>query len=230
MQPTTAERGRFLTLEGPDGAGKSHQALRLVTDLRAAGRVVTQTREPGGTPLGERIRDVLLATDYGARAPQTDVLLFNAARSELVREVIRPALARGEVVVCDRYADSTVAYQGYGSGLDIRRLRDLEALSTGGLRPDLVILLDVPVEIGLSRRWRGAAEEMTRFERSPAYGQAFHERVRDGYLELARADPDHWRIIDASLDPDAVAAAIAKAVSETVGQSEPNGASLRISV
>jgi dTMP kinase len=228
--PTTSSgRGRFITLEGPDGAGKSVQATRLAAMLSSAGLVVTLTREPGGTPLGERIREVLLVGDDPPRTPESDALLFNAARSQLVRDVIAPALRREETVICDRFADSTVAYQGYGSGLERPALHQLERLATGGLRPDIIILLDLPVAIGLHRRAQGAPTELTRFERSPHHDIAFHERVRQGYLEMAAADPGRWHVIDGTADPDRVAEGIGRIFQEAADPSEPSGVSVRIS-
>jgi len=225
-----AARGeaRFIALEGPDGAGKSSVAERLEARLVAEGHSVHMTREPGGTRLGELVRGILLDTASVARAPETDAFLFNAARSQLVREVIRPALARGEVVVCDRFSDSTLAYQGYGSGVDLAMLRDLEARATGGLRPDLVILLDVPVAVGLARRGRGDPGSLTRFEDEARHDAAFHERVRAGYLELAGAEPWRWRVIDADRPRDDVAEAVARAVLRFLGASEPNNHLARI--
>jgi dTMP kinase len=220
--------GRFIALEGPDGAGKSSVAERLTARLFAVGHSALLTREPGGTRLGEQVRGILLDTASVARAPETDALLFNAARSQLVREVIRPALARGEVVVCDRFADSTLAYQGYGSGLDLAMLRDLEASATDGLRPDLVILLDVPVPVGLARRGRGDPSALTRFEDEARHNAAFHERVRAGYLELARADPSRWCVIDANRAPDEVEEDVAAAALEFLGANEPTNRLARI--
>ena len=228
MPSTSSGRGRFITLEGPDGAGKSVQATRLAASLRAAGATVTLTREPGGTPLGERIREVLLVGDDPPRTAESDALLFNAARSQLVRDVIAPALARGETVICDRFADSTVAYQGYGSGLDKQGLRQLERLATGGLRPDVILLLDLPVVTGLARRARGAPDQLNRFERSLAHDQAFHERVRGGYLAMAADDPHRWRVVDASADPKAVAEEISRFFQIAVPPSEPTALPLRI--
>jgi len=228
VDATAGKIGYFITLEGPDGAGKSLQAARLADTLRQAGRRVTLTREPGGTPLGERIREILLQGDDAARSPEADALLFMAARSQLVRDVIRPALGRGEVVVCDRFGDSTIAYQGYGGGVDVDTLRVLERVATGGLRPDLVILLDLPASEGLTRRARGGPGELTRFERSDAHDIAFHERVRSGYLELARLDPDRWRVVDGSRDRDAVADEIGRVVQTTLTPSEPIGPLVRM--
>lgn len=214
--------GRFITFEGPDGAGKSEQARRFAARLRAAGVTVTLTREPGGTPLGERVRALIMdpTTD---RSPDADALLFNAARVELLAEVIRPALVRGDTVVCDRYADSTLAYQGYGDGADLGRLRAIGLLVAGGLMPDLTFLLDVPAEVGLARRAGGDAAELTRFETAARHDVAFHERVREGFLALAALEPERWRVVDGVGTPEAVEArfvAVAGALSIGAG-SEP---------
>lgn len=182
-----------MVLEGPDGAGKSRAAAALVEHLRAQGADLVAVREPGGTPLGEALRGILLRAGVVDRTAVADALLFSSARAELVSQVIRPALARGATVVSDRYATSTMAYQGYGGGVDLAQLAALERLTTGGLRPDLVVLLDVPVAAGLARRAAGGQGE-TRFEE--AFDAAFHERVRAGYLAMAAADPGRWRIID----------------------------------
>jgi len=192
-------RGRFLTLEGPEGAGKTVLAERLADALAAGGADVLLTREPGGTRLGERLRDMLLARDSVAIDPLVDALLFNAARAQLVAEVIRPALDAGRVVVCARFADSTLAYQGYGAGLDLDALRELAAVATGGLTPDRTILLDLPAEAGLRRK---APDDHTRFE--AAFDLDFHRRVRAGFLELAGREPARFAIVDAGRAIDAV--------------------------
>jgi dTMP kinase len=207
-----ASRGRFIVLEGPDGAGKSEQAARLAARLTAQGRAVTFTREPGGTPLGEQVRRIVLDPADVPRGPLADALLFNAARSQLVADVIRPALARGDILVCDRYATSTMAYQGYGSGIDRDMLATIQTFATGGLLPDLVVVIDVPVEVGLARRDAGRAEERTRFEDGERHDLAFHQRVRAGYLEMAAADPQRWVVVDGRGTPDDVAEAVARAV------------------
>jgi dTMP kinase len=167
---------------------------------------VVLTREPGGTALGERIRGVLLDGSAADHTALADALLFNAARAQLVAEVIRPALAAGRTVICARYADSTLAYQGFGSGLPVDDLRGLEALATGGLKPDRTVLLDVPADVGLARK----ASEATRFEL--AFDLAFHERVRAGFLELAVAEPERFSVVDATGDPEAVFAEVLRAV------------------
>jgi dTMP kinase len=192
-------RGRFLTLEGPEGAGKTVLAERLADALASEGVDVVLTREPGGTRLGERLRDLLLAQDSPAIDPLVDALLFNAARAQLVAEVIRPALESGRVVVCARFADSTLAYQGYGAGVEIGALRELATVATGGLAPDRTILLDLPAEAGLRRK---APDDHTRFE--AAFDLEFHRRVRAGFLELARREPARFAVIDAGRPIDTV--------------------------
>ena len=205
-----APRGRFLTIEGPEGAGKSTMASRLRADLARGGATVILTREPGGTEIGEGIRRLLLAHDDGPVPTEVaDALLFNAARAQLVAEVVRPALDRGETVICARYADSTIAYQGFGAGLPIAHLGALETFATGGLRPDLTILLDLPPKVGLARK---AGDEINRFE--AVLDLAFHDRVRQGFLELAHAEPERWVVIDATVPADTVYAAMWNAVTE----------------
>jgi dTMP kinase len=191
-------RGLLLTLEGPDGAGKSSQAELLGDRLREAGIEPVLTREPGGTLFGERVRRVLLENDGAGHEALADALLFNAARRQLVSEVIRPALERGAIVVCDRYADSTLAYQGYGAGVPLTDLQTLADIATGGLRPDRTVLLDLAPDAGLARRAGGPGAELTRFELADAHDLDFHRRVRDGYLRLAASDPIRWRTVDAS--------------------------------
>lgn len=199
----------FITIDGPEGSGKTTQAACLEAYLVGRGIPVLLTREPGGTWLGERIREVVLARQGSnpARDPLSDAFLFNAARRQLVAEVIRPALARGTTVVCARFADSTLAYQGFGAGATLTDLRALAALATGGLVPDLTILLDLPVEAGLARK---VGAEVTRFEAE--FDVAFHRRVRDGFRRLAEAESDRFVVIDATDPIDIVADAIANSV------------------
>jgi dTMP kinase len=204
----------FVTLEGPDGSGKTSQAQALADALEAEGTNVVLVREPGGTDLGERLRELLLHRSDLALTPLADALLFNAARAQLVNEVIRPALAAGAVVVCARFADSTLAYQGYGAGLDLELLRRLESIATDGLKPDLTILLDLPAEAGLERKHRGRAP-LSRFESQ--LDVAFHRRVREGFLELARAEPERWRVVDASRPRARVARDVRAAVAAMAG-------------
>lgn len=198
----------FITLEGPEGSGKSSQIPGLAAYLRERGLTVLTTREPGGTVIGDQVRQVLMRMENTAMNPRTETLLFCAARAQFVEEVVRPHLAAGEVVISDRYADSTLAYQGYGHGNSLDALRALLAFATGGLQPDLTLLLDVDPEIGLSRRKTSGGE----WNRLDAYEVAFHCRVRDGYLELAREEPQRWHVIDASQPAEVVQSAVRQAV------------------
>lgn len=202
-----SRRGRFITIEGPEGAGKTSQAARLVAALMQRGHAVRSTREPGGTILGERVRELLLAPTATPIDPLADALLFNAARRQLVGEVIEPSLTAGTTVICARFADSTRAYQGYGGGLPLDNLERLERIATGGLVPDRTILLDLPVEIGLARK---APDDRTRFE--TGFDLAFHRRVRDGFLALAAAESGRFFVVDATLDEDEVARQVLRAV------------------
>ena len=190
----------FITFEGPEGSGKTSQIGMVADHLRAQGLTVITTREPGGTPIGDQIRACLHDVANTAMAAETEVLLYAASRAQLVRELIRPALVAGYVVLCDRFADSTMAYQGYGRGLDRGQLRLLTAVATGGLQPDLTILLDIDVERGLARR-ADNAEEMNRLDLETV---AFHQQVRQGYHQLAALEPDRWRVIDADREVTAV--------------------------
>jgi dTMP kinase len=203
----TRRRGVFITLEGPDGSGKSSLLLPLGSVLRDAGCDVVTTREPGSTPLGEQIRRLVLDTEPKIdRTGRADALLFAASRAQHVDEVIRPALSRGAVVICDRYADSSLAYQGAGSGVPMDELRAVQRFATGGLVPDLTVLLDLPVEAGLARK----SAEVTRFE---AYHDlAYHERVRAAFLAFAAAEPERYAIVDAVQPAAAVLAAAVAAV------------------
>jgi len=189
----------FITFEGPEGAGKTTQCQLLAARLEAHGFSPLLTREPGGTDLGEGLRAWLLAAR--SLRPETEALLFTAARAEHVWTVIRPALASGRVVVCDRYVDSTLAYQGAGRGLDESWLRALHRFATGDLWPDLTVLLDVPVELGLARR-RAADAPLTRLDREVV---DFHERVRAWYHAAAQREPARWLVVDATLPVEAVA-------------------------
>lgn len=211
------EHGTFITLEGPDGAGKSTQQALLVERIRGLGREVVATREPGGTALGERVRAILLQTS-DVHDPLVDALLFNAARRRLVHDVIRPALEAGTIVICDRFADSTLAYQGYGGGAPLDLLRTVAAIATDGLQPTRTLLLDLPTHLGLGRRQGGPQEQLTRFETDAAHGATFHDRVRGGYLELAKEDPERWRVVDASGSEAAVADAVWQQVRDLFDQ------------
>jgi len=198
---------RFITIEGPDGSGKSSQARLLGDRLQREGLDVVVTREPGGTRLGEQVRDIVLGAgrDLDARA---DAMLFSAQRAQHVAEIIGPALAAGRLVLCDRHRDSTIAYQGYGSGLDVAEVTRLQDLATGGLLPDLTILLDVPVDVGLARRMKGPPADRNKFELDDTFDLPYHERVRAGYLEMA-ANGGRWRIVDAVGETAIVAETVA---------------------
>ena len=187
-------RGRFITLEGPDGAGKSTQAKLLAAAIEKTNVRVVLTREPGGTRIGEDIRSVLLGPDSYAMLASTEALLMSAARAQHVGEVVEPALARGEWVVSDRYIDSTLAYQGGGRGLSMEALRQVQAFATGNLLPDLTFLLDLPVEVGLSRRL-GSAGETNRLDEESF---SFHKAVRERFLALAASEPERWIVLDAA--------------------------------
>jgi dTMP kinase len=189
--------GMFIALEGIEGSGKSTQLQRLADYLRQCGRTVLTTREPGGCPIADAIRKILLHPDNTALVPRAELLLYAAARAQHVAEVIRPALDRGEVVLCDRFLAATVAYQGYGRGLDLSLIEELNTLATGGLLPDLTLLLDMSVEEGLSRARRRNDDSSTQEGRFEAETLEFHRRVRTGYLDLAR-DQQNFFVIDAS--------------------------------
>ncbi|WP_288377837.1 dTMP kinase [Pseudomonas sp. L7] len=195
--------GLFITLEGPEGAGKSTNREYLAARLREQGVDVVMTREPGGTPLAERIRELLLAPSDEAMAADTELLLMFAARAQHLAEVIRPALARGAVVLCDRFTDATYAYQGGGRGLPVERIAVLEDFVQGALRPDLTLVFDLPVEVGLARA--AARGRLDRFEQE---GQAFFEAVRQAYLQRAAQAPQRYSLLDAGQSLEAVQRAI----------------------
>jgi dTMP kinase len=206
----------FITLEGPEGSGKTSQIPLLADHIRELGYEVLLTREPGGTVIGDQIRNVLISLDNKALTPQAETLLFLAARAQLVREVIKPALVKGVVVLSDRYADATLAYQGYGHGVDLDTLKQLLTFATGGLQPDLKILLDIEVESGLRRK-----TDCGEWNRLDAYSVAFHERVRSGYHSLASSEPDKWVVINADRERDLVQADLRKSVEEALAARYP---------
>jgi dTMP kinase len=203
----------FITLEGPDGSGKTTQIHYLHDRLVAAGYAPLLTREPGGTPIGDQIRDVLHSLDNHDMVDTTEILLYSASRAQLVAQVIQPALSEGRLVLCDRYADSTMAYQGYGRQLDLDALRVITEFATGGLKPDLTILLDVDVETGLRRK--KVAEEWNRMDQQAL---DFHQRTREGYHALAAAEPDRWVTVDASGPADQVADQVWQVVARILGE------------
>ncbi len=204
---------RFITFEGGEGAGKSTQVRLLAAVLRAKGLAVVETREPGGSPGAEQIRDLLVDGPAERWLPLTEALLHTAARAEHLARTVRPALAAGQWVLCDRFTDSTLAYQGYGHELGTAPVEALRGLVAGSPLPDLTLVIDLPVELGLTRagaRAGGAA----RYE---AMGPAFHQRVREGFQAIARAEPERCAVIDGSVDPEAVHRAVCKAVTERLG-------------
>ncbi|MFP4036254.1 MAG: dTMP kinase [Desulfobacteraceae bacterium] len=217
----------FITFEGIEGCGKSTQLVRLAASLEYRGVPVLRTFEPGGTRIGEEFRRILLANRNKDLCPLAELLLYEADRSQHVSSVIRPALERGEWVVCDRFCDATTAYQGAARGQDPELIRILNAAATGGLVPDLTFLLDCPVEEGLARAMRreaaGAQVGQDRFERESL---AFHQSVREGYLRIAREEPDRFEVIDASQDMETVEAEILRrleARSNMSGRGERHG-------
>ncbi len=183
----------FITLEGPEGSGKTTQARLLTNRLRGEGYHVVLTHEPGGTPIGDQVRTVLHDPANTDMTPQAELLLYSASRAQLVAQLIRPALAVGHIVVCDRFYDSTLAYQGYGRGLDLETLWQVTRLATGGLVPDLTLCLDIRPDQGLQRRLLGGGE----WNRLDQEALEFHRRVRAGYLELAGLEPERWVVINA---------------------------------
>jgi dTMP kinase len=202
----SARQGLFITLEGGEGSGKSSQAQALKALLEAQGFTVTLTHEPAGCPLGRRVRELLTKPSLDLN-PRSELLLFVAARAQHVAEVIRPALERGEVVICDRFSDSSVAYQGYGRGLSLDHVRLADRIATEGLVPNLTVLLNVPVEMGLARQElalslsKGGENVPDRIGQE---GAEFHERVRQGYLAMATEEPERFLVVDATLPPEEI--------------------------
>lgn len=209
-------RGRFITFEGGEGAGKTTQIARLARVLRDRGLEVVQTREPGGSPSAEAIRDVLLHRDHGWE-PLSEALLHYAARYEHLTATVRPALARGAWVLCDRFSDSTLAYQGFGLGLDTKVIETLERMVVGDTRPDLTLILDLSPEIGL-RRADGRKAAADRYERMTG---SFHARLRSGFLTIAGREPERCAVIDAEPDEAEVAEEILRAVTDRLGGADP---------
>jgi dTMP kinase len=199
--------GKFIVLDGPEGAGKSTQADRLVRRLRQLGRQATAVRDPGSTPVSERIREVLLDKRLPEMGVRTEVFLYMASRAEMVARIIRPALEVGLVVVSDRFVSSTVAYQGAAGGVDAALIWELGRIACGGLSPDLTVIMDLDVEAGFARR--GQQRECDRIELKD---RAYHEKVRQGFLAMARDCPEKFVVVDASRPPDDVARDIEEAV------------------
>jgi len=201
----------FITLEGPEGSGKTSHIPHLVEYLREKGYTVFPTREPGGTSIGEQIREVIHDLKNVEMHARTETLLYQAARAQIVEQVIRPRLAAGEIVISDRYYDSTIAYQGYGHQQDLEQVRALVKYATGGLIPDLTILLDVDVEEGLRRK-----KKDNEWNRLDAYTVEFHKRVRAGYLEMVKAEPKRWVVLNAERKWDEVQAKLRKVVENKI--------------
>ncbi len=200
----------LITLEGPDGSGKTMQIPPLVDFIHQQGYTVFAAREPGGTAIGDQVREILMNLKNTSMYPRTETLLFCAARAQLIEEIVKPHLANNEVVILDRYADSTMAYQGYGHRNDLDLVRQVLQFATGGLKPDLTLLLDVDPEIGLRRRQKGGGE----WNRMDAYQLELHQRVRQGYLKMAKEEPQRWLVVDASQTPEVVQSALRNAIMD----------------
>jgi len=188
----------FITLEGPDGSGKTTQIDLLAEHLRELGQDVLITREPGGTPIGDQIRTVLHDVRNIEMTSETEFLLYSASRAQHVRQVIRPHLARGGTVLCDRFADSSRAYQGYGRELELDDIRSITQFATSGLAPDLTVYLDLSVELGIERKLSAHATQAGEWNRLDRQTLDFHRRVRQGYLKMAKAEPGRWLVVDAT--------------------------------
>lgn len=204
----------FITLEGPEGSGKTSHIPHLVEFLREKRYTVFPTREPGGTSISEQIRDILHDMKNAEMHPRTETLLYQAARAQIVEQVIKPRLADGEIVISDRYYDSTIAYQGYGHQQNLDDIRALVKYATGGLTPDLTILLDLDVEVGLKRKTQNEVE----WNRMDAYTVGFHKRVRAGYLEMVKAEPQRWVVVNSEQAWESVQAELRKVVLEKIGR------------
>jgi dTMP kinase len=211
--------GIFITFEGPEGSGKTTQIKLLTAYLETAGYDVLSTREPGGTAIGDQIRAVLHDLDNTAMVDEAEVLLYAASRAQHVGQLIRPALAQGKIVISDRYADSTLAYQGYGRGLDLDALQQITAFATGGLTPNLTLYLDCPVEEGLQRKQRARSLGKGEWNRLDQEAVAFHRRVHQGYLALIAAEPDRWCVLNAHRPIEELQQEIQQAVETKLKQS-----------
>lgn len=203
----------FITFEGPEGSGKTSHIPHLVEFLREKGFIVFPTREPGGTSISEQIRDVLHDMKNAEMHPRTETLLYQAARAQIVEQVIKPRLADGEVVISDRYYDSTIAYQGYGHQQDLEQIRALVKYATGGLTPDLTILLDLDIEVGLARK-----KKDNEWNRMDAKTVDFHKRVRKGYLEMVQAEPKRWVVVSSEQSWESVQAELRNVILEKLGK------------
>lgn len=216
----------FITFEGPDGSGKTTQIRALYKYLCRRGFRTILTREPGGTNIGDQIRAVLHDVRNTDMQPNTEILLYSASRAQLVGQVIRPALERGDIVLCDRYAESTLAYQGYGHGLDLNVLRIITHFATGGLRPDLIVYLDVSAEEGLRRKLAAFEAGQGELNRMDQHELDFHRRVREGYLKMATAEPDRWLVVDASQSIQAVQRVIREKIDALLRGIKPSAGAM----
>jgi dTMP kinase len=203
----------FITLEGPEGSGKTRQIAPLAEFLHQQGHSVLLTREPGGTRIGDQVRQILSDMDNAEMIPRTEILLFQASRAQLVEQVIQPHLKKNGIVLCDRYADSTLAYQGYGHQVSLDQLKALINFATGGLKPDLTLLLDIDVQEGLRRKTKGGE-----WNRLDAYNLEFHQRVLRGYRQMVDEEPERWVMVDASQPPDIVQSVLRDVVSERINR------------
>jgi dTMP kinase len=216
-----SRNGYFITFEGIEGAGKTTQAEMLYRQLEQEGLPVKFTREPGGTAIGEKIRGILADPDTDID-PMTEVLLLSASRSQLVQQFIRPQLEEGNIVICDRFSDSTVAYQGFGRKVHLTHIHEVTDMCTWGVRPSLTILVDIDPKKGLGRVRTRSAENLTKMDRLENMDMEFHEKVREGYLEIANEEPSRFRIFDGNLPVDELAARISACVAKEVSQFKAN--------
>jgi len=210
-------KGLFVSFEGIEGCGKTTQALLLAKWLKSRGHQVIITREPGGTPLAEKIRKVLLDSRNHSMSPLTELLLLQASRAQHLAQVIIPALKAGQVVVCDRFADSSTAYQGYGRGMDLEMVNQLNQIAVDGCWPKLTLVFDLPVETGFAR----AAKRKRALDRMEQQQKTFHRKVRQGFLAIAKADPDRVKVLDGSFPPDVIQAAVRQLVLNSLGSPVP---------
>ncbi|HIB67912.1 MAG TPA: dTMP kinase [Phycisphaerales bacterium] len=214
--------GVFITLEGLEGAGKSTQAKILADNLTEAGYPVTLVREPGGTAVGEAIRGILADPQYDDMSPLTEVFLFAASRTQLVEQVIRPKLGEGTIVICDRYFDATLAYQGYGRGVHPTQIREIGDICSWGVRPDVTFLLDIEPARGLNRVRTRSVETLTKLDRFETLDLGFFEKVREGYLEIAQEEPFRFRVVDATGEKDPLAQRIFELSMDVVKKKLPD--------
>ena len=214
--------GVFITLEGLEGAGKSTQAKILADNLTEAGYPVTLVREPGGTAVGEAIRGILADPQYDDMSPLTEVFLFAASRTQLVEQVIRPKLGEGTIVICDRFFDATLAYQGYGRGVHPTQIREIGDICSWGVRPDVTFLLDIEPARGLNRVRTRSVETLTKLDRFETLDLGFFEKVREGYLEIAQEEPFRFRVVDATGEKDLLAQRILDLSMDVVKKKLPD--------